>query len=360
MLRNSTAMALALAVLAGPAFAQAEWTFADVDQDNNLELTEREFEPVSRDAFDRLDANDDDALSEDEFAQARDDLASDGEADFADWDSDADGTVDREEFRAGLFAAYDEDDDELLAEQEFTGLGETAMLDGSTVVGERALQTDEIVSLSDWTYDDLYAGGLSVEDFMDEMEVVGTTGEEIGSIEDVIFGQDGRVLAVIAEVGGFWDMFDTHVSVPWNEVEVDAAAERIVLPVTEETVEEYGVLDADYITAEEAATDVVTHVDDAETGPRAWRATELIGDYARLQNAETWSNYGYVNDVIIKDGQIAAVVVSPDAAWGTGPYAYPYFGYGYGWRAGTPYYDLPYNQGEVAELETFEEDRITY
>lgn len=360
MLRNSTAMALALAVLAGPAFAQAEWTFADIDQDGNLELTEREFEPVSRDAFDRLDADDDDALTEDEFAAGRDYLAADGEADFAEWDADADDSVSWEEFHAGLFAVHDEDDDDVLAEQEFTAFSDTAALEGTVVTGERALQTDEIVSLSEWSYDDVYAGGISVEDFIDEMEVFGTTGEEIGDIEDVIFGQDGRVLAVIAEVGGFWDMFDTHVSVPWDEVDVDPAADRIVLPVTEESVENYGLFDTDYITAAEAATDVATEVDDAETGPRAWRATELIGDYARLQNADTWTNYGYVNDVIIKDGQIAAVVVSPDARWGAGPYAYPYYGYGYGWRAGAPYYDMPYTEEDVADLETFDEDRFTY
>lgn len=353
MLRNSTAMALALAVLAGPAFAQAEWTFADVDQDGNLELTEREFESVSRDAFERLDTNNDDILTEDEFAQG--DLTADG--DFAEWDADADDALDWGEFHANLFEAYDEDDDDVLAEQEFTELNETAALDGQTVTGERALQSDEIISLSDWDYDDVYNGGLSLEDFMDEMEVVGTTGDEIGSIEDVILGQDGRVLAVIAEVGGFWDMFDTHVSVPWDELEV--VGEQVVLPVTEENVEDYGVFETEYLTAQEAAADIATEVDDAETGPRAWRATELIGDYARLQNAETWTNYGYVDDIIVKNDQVAAVVVSPDAGWGTGPYAYPYYGYGYGWRPTAPYYDLPYTEEEVADLETFDEDRIT-
>lgn len=43
---------------------------------------------------------------------------------------------------------------------------------------------------------------------------------------------------MVAEVGGFWDIGDTHVAVPWAQVDVQSY-DRIVVPVTEETVDDY-------------------------------------------------------------------------------------------------------------------------
>ncbi|MEX2375838.1 MAG: hypothetical protein WD942_09695, partial [Dehalococcoidia bacterium] len=94
---------------------------------------------------------------------------------------------------------------------------------------------------------------------------------------------------------------------------------------------------------------------DVETGPRVWRATDLIGDYARLVQNDGFRNYGYVNDIIIRNGQIAATVISPDSGYGAGGYyAYPYTGYTDG-----DYYDLPYGDDEVGAVEPFEYDRMT-
>jgi hypothetical protein len=33
-----------------------------------------------------------------------------------------------------------------------------------------------------------------------------------------------------------------------------------------------------------------------------------------------------------------------------GYYAYPFYGYGYGWNPGNPNYNLPYGKADVAEL----------
>ena len=109
--------------------------------------------------------------------------------------------------------------------------------------------------------------------------------------------------------------------------------------------------------AEEAGTEVVEGIDDAQI-PRAWRASELIGDYARLRQGEALVNYGYVNDLILQDGEVAAVIVQPRGAFGPGFRAYPYYGYGFGWYAGRPYYDLPYTEDEVSQAEEFDYDRI--
>ena len=53
-------------------------------------------------------------------------------------------------------------------------------------------------------------------------------------------------------------------------------------------------------------------------------------------------------------------MIQPNAAFGGGYRAYPYYGYGagYGWDAGSPYYDMPYGEQEVSELDEFEYERF--
>ena len=226
-----------------------------------------------------------------------------------------------------------------------------------------AAQTVEgdIVSLDGWTYDHLYEQGTSIEELLDA-DVDGPTGEDIGRVENVLFSAEGEALSVIAEVGGFLDIGDTHVSVPWEEVEIDADADTVVLPVTQETVEEYTLFTDDYVTLED--TQEIEEVGGngwgtVDAGPRVWRAAELIGDYARLNGGETPVAYGYVDDIVVVDGAIEAVVVSPDVTWGTpGTYAYPYYGTGYGWGPAYDYYDLPYTEEDIVEMEPFEDELL--
>lgn len=224
---------------------------------------------------------------------------------------------------------------------------------------QQPISDADVIAMSEWSYDDLYANGISAEDFIDEMEVYDVSGEEIGDVEDILIGPDGQVVAIIAEVGGFWDIGDTHVSVPFGDVEMAADGDGVIVPVTEDTVGDYGFWDNEAVPTGAVETEVVEGVDDAYI-PRAWRASELIGDTARLQqDDEGYANYGYINDLILRNGQVAAVVVQPGAGYGVGYRAYPYRGYGMGgWSAGSPYYDMPYRQGDVGEMEAFEYDRL--
>ena len=220
----------------------------------------------------------------------------------------------------------------------------------------------EVISLPEWSYDELYTDGISVEDLLDA-DVNGPTGEDIGDVENVVFGSDGKVLSVIAEIGGFAELGDTHVSIPWDRVEAGVDEDDITIPLTQETIEEYSLFADPVLTASEAASTVQQVEGDnagvALTGERAWRASEAIGDYARLKDGDGFANYGYVDDLIIRNGEIAAVVVSPDVGVGTrGLYAYPYYGYGYGWHPGLNYYDLPYERDEIAALEPFDYERF--
>ncbi|WP_370159316.1 PRC-barrel domain-containing protein [Limimaricola soesokkakensis] len=401
-LKTATAMGLALAVTgAMPALAQTTWTYSDIDTDGNLELSSVEFENYSGELFGQWDVDGDGTIVEQEFTSGLYDAwdtDADGvltEAEYTDsWDIwfddyetigydavdlDSDGLLTEDEFSGGvvnaglfdswgggpldeeqfatvLYDVYDSDDNLTITQVEYDAVPAINSLGYDPV---NTLQVNDVISLSEWSYDDVYAGGISAEEFIDEMEVYGVTGEEIGDVEDLLIGPDGRVLSVIAEVGGFWDIGDTHVSIPFEEVALADDGDGIVVPVTEDNVSDYDLWTYDAVSAEEAAEEVVSGLDDA-TILRAWRATELIGDSARLQDGDLYSEYGYISDLILRDGEVAAVVANASSGYGAGYQAYPFYGYDYdmGWDAGSPYYDLPYTADEVNDLDRFDYERL--
>ena len=214
----------------------------------------------------------------------------------------------------------------------------------------------DIVPLNTWTYDELYAEGLSAERFIDEMQVEDPSGERIGDMEDIILNPEGEIVSIVAEVGGVWDIGDTHVSVPYEQIEILGESDTVRVPITEETVADFG-MDPETFAPQTMADQSVPGLDDESLAPRAWRATEMIGDYARLRDGERLVNYGYVSDLILQDGAVEAVVVQPNAAYGAVGYrAYPYYGSpdGAGWSAGSPYYDMPYRLEDLGKVETFD------
>jgi hypothetical protein len=217
----------------------------------------------------------------------------------------------------------------------------------------------EIVPLDGWTYDELYATGISLDQLIGA-DVIGPEGDDdIGDVENVLFDQEGRVLSIVAEVGGFLELGDTHVNIPWDQVEVMEGGDEVRIPITEETAEEYTLFSEAVVGLSDVEDIQQVSGDNAGevlTGPQVWRATDLIGDYARLRDGDTWVNYGYVDDAIIRDGQIVAVVAGADVTWGApGRYAYPYYG---AWNPGMGFYDLPYDRTEVEGLEPFDDDLL--
>jgi sporulation protein YlmC with PRC-barrel domain len=244
--------------------------------------------------------------------------------------------------------------------QDDAATAEETTPDAESSASMDAQASGEVIALPDWHPDISSETAVSVEQLLD-FDVYGPTGEEIGEIENVLMGTEGEVLSVIAEVGGLLEIGDTHVNVPWDEVEVNAAEESVTVPVTQEEAEDYTLFIDEVVAAGAAASDIQQVSGDnaglVETGPRVWQARELIGDYVRLRDGDAFENYGFIDDILIRDGQIEAVVVRPDVTWGTpGLYAYPYYGYGYGWAPGSPYYDLPYARADVEALEPLDEE----
>ncbi|WP_207308917.1 PRC-barrel domain-containing protein [Marinobacter salicampi] len=226
-----------------------------------------------------------------------------------------------------------------------------AMAIASASFGLQAQENNGIIEISDWEYESLYeAGGIQAESLMDA-EVFGPGGEEIGSVENVILSSDNRIVAIIAQVGGLWDIGDTHVSVPWDEIKL--SGDGVMIPVTEDNADDYGLFENDYVTKENLQQ--ITQVDDdVATGFRTWKLTDLLDDYATLDGA---IGYGYVDNVIFsEDGEIKAVVIESTNNYGGGTYAYPFYGSDFGWNPGYDAYELPYSEDEVDELEEFNYD----
>jgi sporulation protein YlmC with PRC-barrel domain len=215
---------------------------------------------------------------------------------------------------------------------------------------------DGVEVLSTWSYDPLYEEGWSVETMFDQTQVLAEDGGAIGDVENVIFGDGGEVLSIIAQVGGVWDIGDTHVNVPWSEVSFDGGIAQVTVPVTEDTVDDYDVFGGLFGGEEQVTrseTDATGAVeDDLAAGPDVFKATDLIGDYAYLSDG---ARYGYLSDLLIRDDRIAAVVADAGAYGRRGYYAYPYT---YRSDMMGPRYDMRYDSGQIDTIESFDYDRL--
>lgn len=205
----------------------------------------------------------------------------------------------------------------------------------SQVTQTEPLQSE--IDITTWDLAGLYKG-WSAQALL-ETKVIGEDGEEVGEVENIVVSPDGKVQKIIVEAGGFLDIGDTHLSVAWDQAEVGSGLESVTVPIDEENVDDFSLFNND---------------DEVSTGPRAWRVTELIDDYVALQGGV---DYGYVDDLIFnQEGQLQAVVVTPDIAYGaSGYYAYPYASYGgYEYDPGLDVYELPYTRDQVMGLEPFD------
>ncbi|MGJ3262900.1 MAG: PRC-barrel domain-containing protein [Salinarimonas sp.] len=73
---------------------------------------------------------------------------------------------------------------------------------------------------------------------IDDIEVVGINGEDIGEVENVIVGADGTHYVVV-DVGGFLDIGDEPVAIPMARLAAGAEEEELILPnMTADTLEE--------------------------------------------------------------------------------------------------------------------------
>ncbi len=201
----------------------------------------------------------------------------------------------------------------------------------------------DVVQLTAWDVEPLYQG-LRAEQIMDAT-AYGLNGDELGEVENIIVGPDGKIRSLVIEAGGFWDIGDTHVAVPWNQVNFSDDGERVTVPLEEDNLPGFSLFDND---------------EEVPAGPREWKVSELLDDTVELSDVP---RYGVVDDVIFdRAGQLQAVLVNRDTRYGApyGPYAYPYYGYGYDrtYDPGSSVYILPYTQQELKNLQRFDTARM--
>lgn len=218
------------------------------------------------------------------------------------------------------------------------------LITAALALGTGAVAAQDVVSLDDWNERLAgYENGWSADQVI-RLDVRNAEGESIGEVENIVIGPDGNVAGLILEVGGFLDIGDTHFMVPWDQVAITGGMgkiEYVTVPVADDNWDQF---------------DLSASSGDVETGPRSFRATELIGDYTSLTDNR---GYGIVNDLVFDaDGALEAVVVNRSGSSGGGYQAYPYYGYDYGFDPGRDYYDLPYADDDLGALEPYDYDGL--
>ena len=66
----------------------------------------------------------------------------------------------------------------------------------------------------------------TIDDGIVGKDLYGANNQEVGEIDDVVMGQDGKVESVLVDVGGFLGMGSKRVAIPVDEIEMNG--ERVV------------------------------------------------------------------------------------------------------------------------------------
>jgi len=190
---------------------------------------------------------------------------------------------------------------------------------------------DDKIDLTTWDQSLVYRGWRATEVL--GTKVYGKGGDVIGDVENFYVDMNGLLTKVIVESGGVFDVGDVHLAVPWNEVKKWPGEDGILVPIDNDNVPEFSLFR-----------------EDPKPAVAVWRATSLIGDLVYLASGD---QYGIVEDLIIGDGQVEAIVVSPDVAFeDRDRRAYPWYGEGYDPIADK--YELPYELREIGLLGPFD------
>jgi sporulation protein YlmC with PRC-barrel domain len=205
----------------------------------------------------------------------------------------------------------------------------------------RAAPRQEDIDLADWDYEELRTG-WSVERLTNVAEVIDQNGENIGTVEDLIMGPDGKIRRLVIEAeGGLFNLGATQFTYPFDQATFDGP-DRVVVALEEDHLEDYSPF-AD---------------EDAPAQRRNWRVSELIRDYVYLEDGY---RFGWINDAIIgTDGTVKAVVVHPDVrvTRAPRPVALPFLPDEGRFDPALYYYQLPFSADAVSELGVFFYDQM--
>jgi sporulation protein YlmC with PRC-barrel domain len=178
-------------------------------------------------------------------------------------------------------------------------------------------------ALSETLYKGMLASGLL------DSRVFSRAGEHLGHVRNIVFADDGSVKAIIAEQAGFGTKLEFMFRVPWSAISQPARPGALIADLSDARSPQFGLFG-----------------EEAEKKGGEFLATEVLGDYVRLQ---TGLGYGYVKDLVLAPkGQMIAVLVARDTPAGGGTAAFPYPGRTGRWSADMSYYGLPFVTAEQA------------
>lgn len=229
------------------------------------------------------------------------------------------------------------------AAQTVLNRGEERMRRAESDENVTADEQTAVIDLTMWEYEPLYLSTWSASALMDRT-VYNDEGEEVGEVEDILMTPGGKLTAIIVEGGGILDIGDRHVRVAWDELGFRDDGLGVTAPLSPENMTDYSLFDEN--SGPEIASDEV-------------RMSSVINRTTRLADGQA---FGYVDDLLITNGEVQATVVRPDTAYGTGPTpptVTPYYSYDYGYSPGFDYYYLPYDREQLAKLDGFEAENLT-
>jgi hypothetical protein len=101
--------------------------------------------------------------------------------------------------------------------------------------------TDNLIRARDITGGNIYAMTAEPGEAWDENMMYGSVDAEwdvVGEIEDIVLSPDGQMTGIIAEVGGFLDIADTHVLIRLDDVRLVQSESGDYAYVTHMTLDE--------------------------------------------------------------------------------------------------------------------------
>lgn len=81
------------------------------------------------------------------------------------------------------------------------------------------------------------SGQFTVNQLLD-MNVKSSAGENVGSVENLIIDQSGRISGVVVSVGGFLGIGDKKVALPWNQVTMQPGQQDLTTSATKQQLQQ--------------------------------------------------------------------------------------------------------------------------
>lgn len=125
--------------------------------------------------------------------------------------------------------------------KRFTSILLAAGLAAAPALAESTMDPDNLIRTRDITGGDIYTlNGPMDEDTWGNWDHkgVGPDWNDIGEIEDIILDRDGKMIGIVAEIGGFLDIGDKHVLIPVDDIRLTPVDDKTYVIVTRKTEEQ--------------------------------------------------------------------------------------------------------------------------